>query len=158
MGLPSQFQARLIQARLFNDLLEELSIQTSRQQALDIIHETVRKDARRAGQAFALMAPTGPDLTHFSSVVQYWLEGNVLDISQNRLNGNVLDVTVTRCGYVQAYKEMGVESDLIPLLSCPRDEAFAQGYSSRLTLERPHTIANGHQKCDFHYVWTPQRD
>lgn len=153
MDKPNQFQTRLIQAKVFNDIYLELVSSMEKTQALEIIRQAIAKDAYKAGRAYALQAPDAPDLAHFSTVVELWQEGNVLDIEKTNLNENVLDVTVTRCGYVQAYQDMGLESELIRILSCPRDAAFAKGYSEYLTLERPKTIAKGYSKCGFHYVW-----
>jgi hypothetical protein len=150
---PSQFDVRLIQAKVFNDLFLELCVRSGQEFALDIVRNVVLKDAFRAGRAFAEQTPDAPSLEHFATVVGLWQEGGVLEISRNELCTHSLDVTVVRCGYVQAYRDMELASELLSILSCLRDEAFARGYSPCLRLVRPQTIALGYAQCGFHYEW-----
>ena len=82
-------------------------------------------------------------------------EGGVLDIRDIRQDQTALRFTVTRCGYVQRYADLGVPAHLCAVFSCRRDAAFAEGYSPHLAMERQETIAEGHAACRFVFRWLP---
>jgi hypothetical protein len=60
------------------------------------------------------------------------------------------DFDVTRCRYAEMYREMGLEA-IGDLLSCNRDGTFVEGYNPDITMEREHTIMQGHGRCTFRY-------
>jgi hypothetical protein len=149
-----QIERRRIEAAMLKRVYEALFQAMPAAQAAAHIERAVAADARAAGAAFAASAPHGPSLAHFATVISRWTEGDALRIDGPRLDGNVLTVTVTRCGYAEMYRDMGLPAPLPYLLSCQRDFHFAAGYSPHLTMTRPTTIAEGGDSCPFRYEWT----
>lgn len=121
--------------------------------ALGVIRATVEAVAFEAGQAFAASAPDGPSFEHFQTIVDVWKGTGVLDIDNVKREPDVLTFDVTRCGYVDGYRGMGLPEELIPVISCPRDEPFAAGYSERIVFSRPETIGDGFGRCGFRFEW-----
>ena len=64
-----------------------------------------------------------------------------------------LSFEVTRCAYVETYREMGLPEELVGLVSCCRDEPFATAYSPHIVMERPETIGQGAARCRFRFTW-----
>jgi len=121
--------------------------------ALAILNAAIDSAAFEAGQAYAAKAPNGPSLEHFSGVLDLWRAGGALDIKDIKRADDALNFTVTRCGYMEMYAEMGLPKALFATLSCRRDASFAAGYSPRLVLDRPQTISEGAPGCLFRFTW-----
>jgi len=150
----TQFQRRRIEAEILADVHAVLRETMPGPEAVATIARATARAARRAGAAFAAAAPGGPSLEHFFGVVALWRAGGALDVQDVALEGRTLRLTVTRCAYADLYlKDMGLSPELAQALSCSRDEAFAQGYSPRLRMERPRTLAQGAPHCSFLYRW-----
>jgi len=149
-----QIERRRIEAAAYKRMFDALCESMPPDQAAVHIERAIAADARAAGAAFAASAPGGPSLAHFATVIDLWTAGGALDIRGPELAGNVLTVTVTRCGYAAMYRDMGLPRPLPFLLSCLRDIHFAAGYSPRLTMTRPATIAEGGTECPFRYEWS----
>lgn len=73
------------------------------------------------------------------------LEAQVL-----REDAKHLDFDVTRCQFVEMYRELGL-GEIAAVLSCNRDGVFAQAFDGRITLDRAQTIADGADRCTFRY-------
>lgn len=73
------------------------------------------------------------------------LEADVLSAGPDHLHFDV-----TRCHFVEMYREMGL-GEVADVLSCNRDGVFAQAYDPRITLDRAQTIAAGAPCCTFRY-------
>ncbi len=144
---------RRIEAGMLAQVYATLCTSHGPEAALDAITRTLENAALDAGRAFAAKAPGEPNLDHFATVLDLWRGTGALDIQDVRLEGNELTFRVTRCGYAEAYKDMGLPDVLVRTLSCVRDDPFARGYSDRLTLERPETIAAGFPACGFKFIW-----
>ncbi|WP_461209600.1 L-2-amino-thiazoline-4-carboxylic acid hydrolase [Desulfocurvus sp. DL9XJH121] len=154
MSQVTQLDRRRIEAELLIQTYHILCERMPEPEALDIIRETTSAAAVSAGQAFARTAPGGPSLIHFATVVDLWRAGGALDVTDGDLTDREFRPCVTRCSYAELYiKELGLSPELAAALSCSRDFAFAAGYSPRLTLERPSTIASGGSCCDFRFRW-----
>jgi hypothetical protein len=146
---------RAIEAKIVAKIYAAAESRLGRDAALAFIGEAISAAAFESGRAFAAKAPHGrPCLTHFTQVVDLWRTGGALDIADIRHDAQTLRFNVTRCGYMDMYRELGVPQELHAVLSCSRDAAFAAGYSPRLTLERPETIARGCARCAFLFRWT----
>lgn len=148
-----QIERRRIEAAMLGRVYDALCAAMPADQAAAHIERAVAADARAAGEAFAASAPDGPSLAHFATVIARWTEGGALEIDGPVLDGNMLTVTVTRCGYAEMYRDMGLAAPLPYLLSCLRDIHFAAGYSPCLRMTRPATIAEGGKECPFRYEW-----
>ncbi|MEC8025668.1 MAG: L-2-amino-thiazoline-4-carboxylic acid hydrolase, partial [Myxococcota bacterium] len=67
-----------------------------------------------------------------------------------------MDVRFSYCRLAQGAHELG-RSDLASLF-CSADAAFYNGTSSRPSLTRPHTIAEGASECHFQFRWPAAKD
>jgi hypothetical protein len=65
-----------------------------------------------------------------------------------------LEFNVTRCGYAEFYKELGL-SELGFRVHCNRDHAMVVGFNSELELSRSQTIMQGATCCDFRFRKRP---
>ena len=101
----------------------------------------------------AAAAPHGPSLAHFVTVADLWRRGGALTIEDEQQTPDRVFFAVTRCRYVESYREMGLPEELVTRLSCQRDGAFAAGYSPCLVLSRPTTLAAGASGCPFTFTW-----
>ncbi len=122
--------------------------------ALEILNAAIDQAAYEAGQAFAAKAPGGtPSLAHFSAVLDLWQAAGALGIEDVEQGPDTLSFRVVRCGYMEMYAQMGLPNALHATLSCRRDAAFAEGYSSKLLLDRPEVISGGAPACLFRFRW-----
>ena len=141
-------QAGLVD-RIWNALKEDVGPDRARK----IVSEAIQTDARVAGEAFARLAQGEPNLKHFATVLDRWQEGGALEITDMDLTASTLSFTVRACAYARKYSEMGLDPELGAILSCARDEPFAQGYSPCLSMRRAQTIMQGAPRCLFTFTW-----
>ncbi len=141
-------QAGLV-ARIWNALKEDVGPDRARK----ILTEAIRTDARVAGETFARLAQGEPNLKHFATVLERWQEGGALEITDMDLTDSTLSFAVRACAYARQYAEMGLDPELGAILSCARDEPFAQGYSPSLSMQRECTIMDSAPKCLFSFLW-----
>ncbi|WP_300155934.1 L-2-amino-thiazoline-4-carboxylic acid hydrolase [Solidesulfovibrio sp.] len=146
-------EQRRIEAAVLAQTYAVLAARLGREDALAVIEDVVRGAALAAGKAFAASAPHGPGLEHFAAVAGTWQAGGALVIENVRRDGNTFSFDVTRCRYAEAYREMGLPEELATRISCLRDGAFVAGYSEKLKLSRPETIASGASCCPFTFTW-----
>lgn len=146
-------QQRVIEANIFGVVYKSLRTRMSQEDALAAVRAAVDALAYEAGRAFAKRAPNGASFEHFSSILQTWQSSGALTVENVSAKDNVLEFAVTRCAYVEKYREMGLPQELVSMISCARDEPFADGYSSRLTMERTQTLGEGAPSCTFRFTW-----
>ncbi len=146
-------ERRGIEAAMLAQTYAVLVARLGRDEALAVIEDIVREAAFAAGKAFAAKAPQGPSLEHFAAVAELWQAGGALVIENVARRDNVLSFAVTRCRYAETYREMGLPEELATRISCLRDGAFVAGYSDKLRLDRPGTIASGAVSCPFTFTW-----
>lgn len=145
---------RAFEAELMQRIYAEATSRLGQEAALDLLGAAIDQAAREAGQAFAAKAPGGvPNLMHFAQVLDLWQAGGALSLADIRLGSDRLSFTVTRCGYMETYRGLGIPARLHATLSCRRDAAFAAGYSPHLRLERPQVISEGASACLFRFSW-----
>ncbi|RJX35512.1 MAG: hypothetical protein C4525_03795 [Desulfarculus sp.] len=146
---------REIEAAVLGQVYQTLKEQLGPDRALSLLTQAVESAARQAGAAFAAEAPGGrPNLKHFATIWQRLTAApGSLEIKDSQVQGGQMTLTVTHCGYLELYRNMGLPAELGPVLSCARDFAFAQGYSPHLSLERPISIGQGQDSCSFRYTW-----
>jgi hypothetical protein len=144
---------RAAQAGLVVRIRESLAQSIGAEAAEAALLEAIQADARAAGAAFAAQAPGGPGLEHFATILQRWQAGGALVIEDVALTGAALSFAVTDCAYARQYADMGIDQALGHLLSCSRDEPFAQGYSPCLSMRRSPTIMDGALCCRFTFSW-----
>jgi len=149
----TQLERREIEADMIGLLYAQMCEAMPPEVALGVVRSGLEKTAFKAGQAFARTAPDGPCLEHFSNVVGQWAAGGAVEHQVFEAGVGILRLNIAWCGYVKAYREMGLPDELVRTISCCRDEPFAHGYSSRIELIRTQTIAEGAPHCDFLYRW-----
>jgi hypothetical protein len=113
--------------------------------AREVIIELARKDGERWAQQF------GTDLPAMHAVSGVWAGGGSLDIQTLEASEERLDFNVTRCGYAEFYKGLGLP-ELGYLFHCNRDFAMVDGFSSNLKLRRTQTVMEGATHCDFRFA------
>ncbi|HEY6966004.1 MAG TPA: L-2-amino-thiazoline-4-carboxylic acid hydrolase [Burkholderiales bacterium] len=113
--------------------------------AREVIVELARKDGERWAQQF------GNDLPAMRKVSGVWAGGGSLEIKTLDATDARLDFNVTRCGYAEFYKELGLP-ELGYLFHCNRDFAMVEGFSPDLRLERTQTVMEGATHCDFRFT------
>ncbi len=145
---------RAAQAGLVARIWTSLTKDVGPQRAAAILTEAIRADAWAAGEAFARQAPGNPNLRHFATVLGRWQEGGALEITDKDLTPSTLSFTVRSCAYARKYSEMSLDPELGAILSCARDEPFAQGYSPCLSMRRVQTIMQGAPACIFSFHWS----
>lgn len=146
-------ERRAVEAGIFQAMYEALEPRLGKVQALDAVGRAARSLAAQAGRAFAAQAPHGPCFDHFKTVLGMWRASGALDIENVSSGPDELRFDVTRCAYVEKYREMGLAPELAGLVSCCRDEPFATAYSGNITMERPETIGAGAPRCRFRFTW-----
>ena len=78
-------------------------------------------------------------------------EGDALQYEVLKKTPEAFEVNVTRCGYAEFYKKIGVP-ELGFLLTCSADFDLAEGYGAGVKLTRTQTIMQGASHCDFRYA------
>jgi hypothetical protein len=146
-------EQRAIEARIFQATYRSLLAKQGRDEALAVIGRAVEALGFEAGRAFAAKAPNGPSFGHFASIVELWQASGALRIENMHLEPDELAFEVTRCAYLDKYREMGLPEELAGLISCGRDEPFARGYGGQLVFERPTSLATGAPSCRFRFSW-----
>ncbi|MDR2367448.1 MAG: L-2-amino-thiazoline-4-carboxylic acid hydrolase [Deltaproteobacteria bacterium] len=121
-----------------------------------LIGQAIVNDARAAGRQKASQSQVATDLTTFAQILPLWSSGGALDMTVLESTDKTLRYSVSRCGYADMYREMGL-TDLGFLVSCGRDGAFMEGYAPGVTLERDKTIMTGDRTCEFCYRATNPR-
>lgn len=110
----------------------------------EVVDETIRKLAAEDGARWA--ATCGRTTASMRTMArELW----VIDESEDHL-----DFNVTRCGYAEFYKELGL-ADLGVRVHCNRDHAMLVGFNNELELSRSQTIMAGATCCDFRFRKRP---
>lgn len=153
MPLLTQMEQRRIEVDILRRLFDMLTERFGRAEALQMVGNVTRAAAREAGKAHAETCDTTPNLTHFATVVNTWRSSRALEIAKVEIGFDKMRAIIKRCGYIDAYREMGLPDDLVCQISCLREEAFVEGYSSHLNLKRPTTLCGDRKPCELIYTW-----
>ena len=150
IGKTGLLQQRRIEAKVFKAFLIELERQFGTDTARSIARSVVHNLALESGREYRAMHPKG-DIGALADLWRNFSESGALDVEFMEQTEECLKFRVKRCGYAEAYCELGL-ADLGCLLSCDRDEPFLEGFSNgRITLERSRTILEGESVCEFVY-------
>ena len=142
-------QQRCIEAKVFTAFLKALEKEIGKERARSLVASVVRDLAFEKGRELRVQCPNG-DITALADLWQSLREGGALDVEFVEQTDTCLHLHVARCGYAEAYQEMGL-ADLGCLLSCDRDEPLLRGFSDEITLERSRPIMEGGDCCDILY-------
>jgi len=141
---------REIEARILLPVIEALGKEFGKDRVVEIVRDVIVGVAQAQGREVAAQQG-GTSLGHLSHALEDWQKGDayrmdVLEQSDERFSFNV-----TRCRYAEMYRSLGIP-ELGALLSCNRDFALAEGFSSDIELTRTQTIMQGASHCDFRFV------
>jgi hypothetical protein len=138
---------REVEARVIGPLVAAFAKEFGRERSLDILTRVIQSHAFEHGVSLAKRMG-GNGVADYARGLDAWkaenaLEYDILELSETRFSFNV-----TRCRYVDMYKQMGM-ADLGVTLSCNRDFKLIEGFNPRMKLVRTKTIMEGHDHCDF---------
>lgn len=143
-------QQRRIEAQVFKAVLNALKREMGAEKARSMVASIVRDLAFERGREFRKQFPEG-DIRALANLWKNLGEGGALDIDFIEQNDDRLVLRIKRCGYAEAYREMGL-ADLGYVLSCERDEPLLRGFSDDITMEHASpTIMEGGNFCDIIY-------
>ena len=143
-------QQRRIEANILKHVYENLSERFGKEQAREIVQETVSQSAIEQGKTFADQIDGDPNLKDFYDILPLWSRDGALEIDVLEASPNKLDFNVKRCRYAEMYRDMGI-GEIGDLLSCQRDGDFCIGYNAEIEFRRTQTIMGGASHCDFRY-------
>ena len=143
-------QQRRIEANILKHVYENLSERFGKEQAREIVQETVSQSAIEQGKTFADQIDGDPNLKDFYDILPLWSRDGALEIDVLEASPDKLDFNVKRCRYAEMYREMGI-GEIGDLLSCQRDGDFCIGYNAKIEFRRTQTIMGGASHCDFRY-------
>ena len=143
-------QQRRIEANILKHVYENLSERFGKEQAREIVQETVSQAAIEQGKTFADQIDGDPNLKDFYDILPLWSRDGALEIDVLEASPNKLNFNVKRCRYAEMYREMGI-GEIGDLLSCQRVGDFCIGYNTEIEFRRTQTIMGGASHCDFRY-------
>ncbi len=151
----TNIERRRIQAEVIRPIYEELKQRLGKAEARALLARAVTRSAEQEAAAAAARAPGRQtsmegftaifERTYVAHGASAGLEAEVLSAGPDHLHFDV-----TRCHFVEMYRQMGL-GEIADVLSCNRDGVFAQAYDTRITLDRAQTIAEGAPRCTFRY-------
>jgi L-2-amino-thiazoline-4-carboxylic acid hydrolase len=145
----SHLQRRKIEGRVLIPFIHALRDKFGEDAASAVIEATIRKLAAEDGARWA--ASYGRTTASLRKVAEeLWAGGGGMDVQIVGESEDHLDFNVTRCGYAEFYKELGL-SDLGLRIHCSRDHAMIEVFNSELDLSRSQTIMQGATCCDFRF-------
>ncbi|MCA8867066.1 MAG: L-2-amino-thiazoline-4-carboxylic acid hydrolase [Rhodobacteraceae bacterium] len=139
---------RETEARVLAPVIDALAEAFGRDRVVAIVRDVVVKLAQKQGASLA--AEYGDDANAFAETLQFWTRGDAMEIEVLEHSETQLDYDVTRCGYADMYRALGIE-ELGKVLSCNRDFAMVEGFNTGTTLVRDETILGGAPRCTFRY-------
>jgi L-2-amino-thiazoline-4-carboxylic acid hydrolase-like protein len=149
----SHLQRRKIEGRVLIPFIQALRDKFGEAAASEVVDATIRKFAAEDGARWA--ATYGRTIASMRRVAQeLWAGGDGMDVQVIGESEDHLDFNVTRCGYAEFYKELGL-ADLGVRVHCNRDHAMLVGFNNELELSRSQTIVEGAACCDFRFRKRP---
>lgn len=146
----SHLLRREIQTPLVAALIKGYEENIGQEKARKIAQAVIDRDAALSGRTLA-KDYSGNTLAVMLDIVQnYWAKDGTMIIENINLDETTLSFDVTRCGYADMYKRLGLQ-EYGYLMSCSRDYTFMDGFNPDIKLERTKTIMQGDAICDFCY-------
>jgi L-2-amino-thiazoline-4-carboxylic acid hydrolase-like protein len=149
MAEPSTFERRRVEAEILAPVLEELSKEIGAARAEAVLARAVARVARARGEALRREHPAG-DLEGVAALWTQLAQGGALALELER-GEDSLALRIDRCAYADHYRAQGAER-LGRILSCGRDGAVVEGYSSGIAMERTRCLMDGDGCCRFLYT------
>jgi hypothetical protein len=145
----SHLQRRKIEGRVLIPFLQAVAEKFGEDAMHEVLDTTIRKVATDDGAAWA--KTFGRSTASMRRVAEeVWAGGGGMDVHLMSETEDRLDFNVTRCGYAEFYKQLGL-SELGYRIHCMRDHAAVAGFNDQLELSRSQTIMQGAACCDFRF-------
>ncbi|MGE0825919.1 MAG: L-2-amino-thiazoline-4-carboxylic acid hydrolase [Candidatus Binatia bacterium] len=143
-------EQRQIEANVLVPLIKAFQAEFGVERTNAIARQVITDIARQHGEAIAASQTEGNPIEKMASGLSRFSAGGALEVEEVNHSDNTYAFNITRCGYADFYKKMGVP-ELGFLLSCSRDFALTEGMSPDLQLTRTQTIMQGASHCDFRF-------
>jgi hypothetical protein len=140
---------REIEARIVGPLVRAFAAELGHERTLGIVRQVISELARQAGADLSRSLGQAT-LEAFACSLDRWRANGALEIDLLEQSADRLSFNVVRCRYAEMYRALGM-ADLGASLSCQRDFALAEGFSSEIKLTRTQTIMEGAPYCDFRF-------
>jgi len=154
MGTLTKLELRRIQAEIVKPIYDELLAELGPERARTLLSRAITASAVAEAKRAAQSAKGGPSLAAFTENFDRTYGARGLDaglevevLSKGR---DHFDFNVTRCRFVEMYRELGL-GEIADVLSCNRDGAYAEAFDPDIELDRAQTIAKGAPCCTFRY-------
>jgi predicted ArsR family transcriptional regulator len=145
----SHLQRRKIEGRVLIPFLQAVAEKFGEDAMHEVLDTTIRKVATDDGAAWA--KTFGRSTASMRRVAEdVWAGGDAMDVRVMGEADDRLDFNVTRCGYAEFYKQLGL-AELGYRIHCMRDHAAVAGFNDQLELSRSQTIMQGAACCDFRF-------
>ncbi len=141
-------EQRRIELGVLLPVYQELVAEVGKTLAGRLLYRAIAKLANNAGSEWSRRHPE-KNLDGIRSLWQKLSEGDALNIKISDTPG-VVEITVQDCAYANMYRESDAV-DLGKILSCSRDEAFLEGYSTKIKFTRTQCILDGDDCCQMKY-------
>ena len=145
----THLERRKIEAGVLIPMVQAFQRAIGKDKANEIAREVIVELAKKDGEQWAKQF--GDDLAAMQKVSGVWAAGGSLEIEPVGKSEQKLDFNVTRCGYAEFFKELGLP-ELGYLFHCSRDFAMVKGFNPDLKLKRTQTIMEGASHCDFRFA------
>ena len=143
-------EQRQIEANVLVPMIKAFQAEFGVEQANAVARKVITELARQHGEAIAAAQGEGNPIEQLASGLSRFSAGGALEMEEVDHSQDTYAFNITRCGYAEFYKKMGVP-ELGFLLSCSRDFALTEGMSPNLQLTRTQTIMQGASHCDFRF-------
>jgi hypothetical protein len=150
-------EQRQIEANVLVPLIKAFQAEFGVERANAVARKVITDLARKHGEAIAASEGEGNPIEQMASGLSRFSAGGALAVEEVDHTQNTYAFNITRCGYAEFYKKMGVP-ELGFLLSCSRDFALTEGMSPHLQLTRTQTIMQGASHCDFRFRLKKQEE
>ncbi len=138
---------REIEAGIAVPLIKAFMEELGRERALEVARRVIESLAEESGRMLAQVVG-GNSLEHFGKAAAVFSKGGASESQVIEASPNRLLMNITKCRYVDVYKELGMH-DFGYLLSCGRDFAMIRGFNPKIKFTRTKTIMEGDDHCDF---------
>jgi hypothetical protein len=145
----NRIEKRAIEALAIAPVIKAISQRIGNDEALAVLREVNQQEAYQRGQNTVKTKGLN-GIEELVKDVATWGEGGIWEMEVLEQTPTTYFFNVFRCPYYEKYKEIGLDQFGVEF-SCCRDEPFAKGLNSKLSLIRTKTIMEGANFCDFRY-------
>ncbi len=149
----SHLQRRKIEGRVLIPFIEACRARFGDEATRELVIATIERIAAKEGAAWA--KTYGKGLASLRRVAEeVWAGGGSMAINVIRETEDRLDFNITRCGYAEFYRELGL-AEIGHLVHCCRDHAMVSRFDPAVDFVRTSTIMEGGSHCDFRFRKKP---